>query len=124
MALSFSFVGTHLFSNKDIKNRNGLSVISLTAATNKHNGELRLYTSAKNNLYHNDKVILTEANFTDYTDDTYVNVTGDKMSGSLNINGAGDLYVRVNNNTHGWQMRANATSRGIYDDSAKTFIIY
>lgn len=48
------------------------------------------------------------------------------MSGSLNINNTtkGDLYIRVNNGTHGWRVRANATSRGIYDDKIESFIIY
>lgn len=58
-------------------------------------------------------------------DTRYVNVTGDTMSGPLNIITSGtDAYVRANNGTHGMQLRVNANSRGLYDDKTNSFVFY
>ena len=58
-------------------------------------------------------------------DARYVNVTGDTMSGPLNVITSGtDAYVRANNGTHGMQLRVNANSRGLYDDKTNSFVFY
>lgn len=121
--------GITLSSGQAIKNSSGKVIIGQTSSTTTHDGALYLYTSGDSDLYHNDKVILTAQNFTSQMQSTldarYVNVTGDTMSGPLNIITSGtDAYVRANNGSHGMQLRVNANSRGLYDEKTNSFVFY
>lgn len=121
--------GVTLSSGQAIKDNAGKAILSLVESTNPQAGGLYLYTSGANNLYHNGSSILTASNFLTNCqtamDGLYVNVTGDTMSGPLNIvTASGDAYVRANNGTHGVQLKATSVSRGIYDEKTASFILY
>lgn len=59
--------------------------MGLAASTDTSTSPLYLYTSGSDNLYHNGQPILTKTNYATYIDDRYVNISGDTMSGNLNL---------------------------------------
>ena len=69
------------------------------------------------------KKIVDSSNFTNVLDGTYVNISGDTMTGDLTFSDNGEGIV-LNDGTYSMKFMISGTNRGIYDTTNSKWLIY